>query len=294
MLCSGNNVLYRGRLNDVNISWVSLFVQVDVNMYTCLWYPQVWNEVWSRGHIDVTGNKELSQDIGSAMYNILSSVPDNDDTITEFYGLSPGMVVSTYCSIPLRKKRYGTIINIIIVGSLSHATIDTCVFQVFKTFPVLQAITINCTYAVHTKVSQLVWWLMVQCFSSFLILQVVFHAVVSLFHPCQAAVTTTMPVMCSGIWTRGCSHQSCCSILTWRDVWLALGHVFLVRQRRTLMRRGLREPSFHGNKPRQVRSTHARVCWQSEPRGHVWFRKFPKVNVNMYCFESTRLHTTCI
>lgn len=51
---------------------------------------QAWHAVWAQGHIEVIGNSKLAADIAGAMYNILCSLPDKDDTVTEFFGLSPG------------------------------------------------------------------------------------------------------------------------------------------------------------------------------------------------------------
>ncbi|UJR32210.1 hypothetical protein I4U23_019675 [Adineta vaga] len=51
-----------------------------------------WNDVWSNGHIHVTGDDELQRQINSAFYYILSSLPPlaTQSEHKQFYGLSPG------------------------------------------------------------------------------------------------------------------------------------------------------------------------------------------------------------
>ncbi|KAL4217202.1 hypothetical protein ACF0H5_023655 [Mactra antiquata] len=53
-------------------------------------HKQGWSDLWSEGKIDIHGNQELSTNIAAATYNILCSLPGQDDHVTPFYGLGPG------------------------------------------------------------------------------------------------------------------------------------------------------------------------------------------------------------
>ena len=41
--------------------------------------------------MEVEDNVDLARDINAAMYNILCSLPSEEDPLIPFYGLSPGM-----------------------------------------------------------------------------------------------------------------------------------------------------------------------------------------------------------
>ncbi|CAF1665004.1 unnamed protein product [Rotaria magnacalcarata] len=51
-----------------------------------------WNDIWSDGHVEVSGDDELQRQINSAFYYILSSLPplSTRSEHKQFYGLSPG------------------------------------------------------------------------------------------------------------------------------------------------------------------------------------------------------------
>ena len=53
---------------------------------------QAMSNLWQfGGKIEVEDNVDLARDINAAMYNILCSLPSEEDPLIPFYGLSPGM-----------------------------------------------------------------------------------------------------------------------------------------------------------------------------------------------------------
>ena len=51
---------------------------------------QAMSKLWENGRIEVEDNMDLARDINAAMYNILCSLPSQQDPLIPFYGLSPG------------------------------------------------------------------------------------------------------------------------------------------------------------------------------------------------------------
>ena len=61
---------------------------------------QAMSKLWENGRIEVEDNMDLARDINAAMYNILCSLPSQQDPLIPFYGLSPGTAkVACFCRL---------------------------------------------------------------------------------------------------------------------------------------------------------------------------------------------------
>ena len=61
---------------------------------------QAMSKLWENGRIEVEDNMDLARDINAAMYNILCSLPSQQDPLIPFYGLSPGTTkVACFCRL---------------------------------------------------------------------------------------------------------------------------------------------------------------------------------------------------
>jgi len=52
-------------------------------------HTDAWTSLWSRGKIEVISDLQLARIVSASQYYILSSVPDADDPLWPFVGLSP-------------------------------------------------------------------------------------------------------------------------------------------------------------------------------------------------------------
>jgi len=52
-------------------------------------HTAAWTSLWRRGVIEVDGDLQLARCVSASQYYLLSSVPDADDPLWPFVGLSP-------------------------------------------------------------------------------------------------------------------------------------------------------------------------------------------------------------
>lgn len=53
------------------------------------WHVKGWLDLWSHGRIEIEGNLPIARAAAASLYNILTSLPEREDPLQSFIGLSP-------------------------------------------------------------------------------------------------------------------------------------------------------------------------------------------------------------